>query len=64
MVPHTARGVEAVFGQQLPAVFGDEVDGVDEVTKHRFGNEVVEADARPAWLDSLATLGDLVFELV
>ena len=33
MPPEAGSGVEAVEGQELPAVLGDEVDGVDEVAQ-------------------------------
>ena len=57
-------GSKSILGKQFPAVLGEEVDGVDEVLGDGVGDEVVEAHPGPARLDSFASLGDLVLELV
>ena len=64
MAPQPGCRVEAVLGEQLPAVLGEQVDRIEEVVEHGLGDEVVEADAGPARLDAFATMCDLVFELV
>ncbi len=64
VTPQPGPGVEAVVGQQPPALGRDEVHRVDDVVDHRRTHEVVEVDPHPAGLDPLAAGGDLLLELV
>ena len=44
--PDPGAGIEPVVREQLPAVLGDEVHGVDDVAERLLADEVVEAEAR------------------
>jgi len=44
-------------------VLGDEVHRIENELKDGLGDEVVEVDSHPAWLDALAPAADLPLEL-
>src|SRR5262245_50926324 len=61
-MPEPAIGVESVLRPQKPSVARDQVDGVHNVLKRVFGDEVVEAGPDPAGFDSLAAGDNLALE--
>src|SRR6478609_8603854 len=64
VLPQTRRRLEDVVAEQAPTVTGHEPDRLDDVVGDDVGDEVVEVDAHPAGLDSLAAASDLALELV
>ena len=54
--PLPAVRAELIMGHQLPALIGNFVDRVDDEFENFFGNEIIEIDPDPAWLNPLAAL--------
>ena len=57
--PQSGGGVEVIVGEQLPSVGRHEMHGLDDVVADGVGDEVVEADSRPARLDAPTAPHDL-----
>ena len=64
VLPETSVDVEPILRKQAPTVGSDKVDSFQQELEDGFRDEVVEVDAHPPRLDSLAAAGDLTFELV
>jgi hypothetical protein len=56
VTPQARVGIEAVEREQLPALVGEEVHGLDDVLEDLLADEVVEADAGEGELRAQATL--------
>ena len=54
VAPEPGERIEVVGRQEAPAVRRHEIDRRDDVVEDGLGDEVVERDARPPGLDSLA----------
>jgi len=62
VIPETGVWLEAILRHQGRAVFGDDVDGVDDLPERFFVNEVVEIHTHPAGFGPLAATIDLALE--